>query len=100
MKKLTSSETYNKEVEFCFDDGIIFKGYTDGTKWNGFANIKVDEETHLLLIENFAKGYNYDFEEMFSTEFGVGQGGELLQPNKNGLYSYAYGYCATIVRGL
>ena len=91
------TDSYNKRVAFVFDDSPIFDGYTDGTKWNGFANIKVNEETHLLLLEYFASGYIYDFEKMFETEFGIGQGGEHIQPNEDGLYSYAYGFTPTIV---
>ena len=90
------TDSYNKKVNFVFDDSPIFEGYTDGTKWNGFANVKVAEETHLLLLEYFASGYGYDFDKMFEVEFGIGQGGSHLQPNENGLYSYAYGFCTSI----
>ena len=91
------TDSYNKKVNFVFDDSPIFEGYTDGTKWNGFANIKVDEKTYLLLLEYFASGYRYDFDKMFETEFGIGQGGEYLKPNQYGLYSFAYGFATSII---
>lgn len=90
---------YNKKVKFSFNDGVIFDGLSNGTKWNGFDNVIVNEETHLLIIENLARTYHYDFEDMFSDVFGLGQGGQLPlpQPKINGYYSYANGFTTSIV---
>lgn len=32
-------------IEFVFVDSPVFKGWTDGSTWNGFANVRVTRET-------------------------------------------------------
>ena len=82
-----------KKVVWSFCDDTTFIGYTDNTKWNGFDNIYVDEETHLQVIDYIAADYNYNFEQMFS-ECDL----DKIEPNNEGLYCYGYGMTTQIIK--
>ena len=95
MKKdtlINAAELKKVKWDFC-GIGCTFDGYTDGTKWNGFSNIWVDEKNFLLVIEDLARDYNYDFEKMFNEVFFD----DIITPNKNGLYCFGYGYTRNII---
>ena len=85
-----------KIVLWFFTDSVdmypCFNGYTDGTTWNGWNNIWVDEETHLKVLDYLAKDYDYNFNLMFKEN-----NFDELQPNKMGLYCYAYGMTCIII---
>ena len=81
-----------KKVKWCFDDTRVFNGFTDGSKWNGFTNIWVDEKTHKMVSK-------FMIEELIHSEddYRVKEDWINMQPNSNGLYSYANGYTTSIV---
>ena len=39
QKGIKMKKQYNKKVKFSFNDGVIFDGLSNGTKWNGFDNV-------------------------------------------------------------
>lgn len=44
-------ETSMRKGLFGFDEGPVFEGYTDGTKWNGWINVWLDETEYQRLRE-------------------------------------------------
>jgi len=71
-----------RAIKFCFADDKEFDGFTDDSTWNGFDNVWVTAEVHAEVRKYFLEvGYN-DEELGFS----------LIEPDNDGLYSYANGF--------
>ena len=77
-----------KKVLFDFGDGFDYYWYTDGTTWNGFANIWIENNVYRQILNNYDHNL-YDYKE--SELFG-------LSPNEDGLYSLAYGFSTIIIK--
>ena len=71
-----------KKVKFHFDDDKLFVGYHDGTTWNGWKNICVTEDVHKQVTKHFKDDVDCDL--------------DTIEPDKYGMFSYAYGYCTSI----
>ena len=73
-----------RKVKFTFGyDNDVWDGYAQGTTWNGFDNVSVDEKEYNRIEEYF--------------------GGKFVRiapilKNSDGLYSYAYGFTTSIIR--
>lgn len=71
------------------DSPVIHRGFTDDTYWNGALNVWVDAATHDAVVA-----------ELLAYEAAGGDSGgalaemQAMQPNADGLYSYANGYMA------
>lgn len=76
--------------KFRFDDSPVFEGWTDGTFWNGFANVWVAPDVRELIAQHFrnAEGDAYDDQI------------ERLPLDRNGRVSLAMGYATSLVDGL
>ena len=83
-----------KPCRFYFGDDPTYDGFTDGTTWNGFDNIWVTESVHKEIVERFTEDYKasgyftHDLDEVMESF--------MLQPNADGLYSYANGFATSI----
>ena len=76
-----------KKVRFEFGDGNIYDGLTDGTTWNGFANIWIEDNVYRQILNNYDHNlYDYKESELFE-----------LTTNKDGLFSLAYGFSTSII---
>ena len=78
--------TKKEKVIFDFGDGIDRKGFTDGTTWNGFNNIWIDEKVYQNIIQHF--DHINDIDESGLLE---------LKKDDDGLYCLAYGYSTIII---
>ena len=82
-----------KKVRWAFDDGNVYDGYTDGSRWNGWINIWMDEKTYKLVLEEWMS--HSDAVEEWTDEFSK------LTPCESGefegLYSIAYGYTPHLI---
>ena len=76
-----------KKVKFEFGDGNIYDGLTDGSTWNGFANIWVENNVYRQILNNYDHSM-YDYKE--SELFGI-------EPTEDGLYAFTYGFSNTII---
>ena len=88
--------TRKRPVFFAFDDGPTYLGYTDGTTWNGWANVWVDPDTNesnLDDVRRICKKIGQDEKE------GLG-GMDEIAPDDDGLICYAYGFTASILPAL
>ena len=55
-----------KKVKFEFGDGNIYDGLTDGSTWNGFANIWVENKVYRQILNNYDHSmYDYKESELF-----------------------------------
>ena len=76
-----------KKVKFEFGDGNIYDGLTDGSTWNGFANIWIKDNVYRQILNNYDHNlYDYKESELFE-----------LTTNKDGLFSLAYGFSTSII---
>ena len=75
------------------DNNLIFEGYTNNTKWNGYDNIWIDNDTFLLVLEDLAAMYDFDWDTMFEEIFG----GYIPNVSNNKLFSLANGFTTYIV---
>ena len=78
-----------KKALFQIENDPVFKGYSDGTKWNGFANPYFDLQTAKMVLAYYQ---NQDCEE--SREQWLGWELEKNPKVFNGkkLYGFGYGY--------
>ena len=77
-----------RKVKFTFNyDNDIWDGYAQGTTWNGFDNVSVDEKEYKRIEEYFGNKEG----SQSQPEMGIKKG-------KDGLYSYAYGFATSIIR--
>ena len=76
-----------KKVKFEFGDGNIYDGLTDGSTWNGFANIWVENDVYRQILNN------YDHSKDDYKESGLFD----LEPNEDGLYPLSYGFSTSII---
>jgi hypothetical protein len=72
---------------FAFDDGSEYEGFTDGTTWNGWANVHVTPAVRDLIAADLEKE-GADFAETVAELRAL--------PEAEGLISLANGYSATI----
>ena len=70
--------------KFCFDDGVPFDGYALGSTWNGFDNVAVTPE----VLEQIKR---------YSASQGYAEAFEGLEPDENGLISFANGFSTVIL---
>lgn len=80
---------YTELVHWKFDDSPIFEGFTDGSTWNGWANIQVNKKQFdkvqvWLIYDMGMKGF-----KEFMKEYKV-----KVDENR---YSFAYGCTAKIL---
>ena len=87
-----------QKIQFTFGMGDVWNGYSLGTKWNGWDNVAVDEDT-CKEIETYFKsqresavteGYSDLLEEVEE------EGGILMTDYP--LYSYAFGFTTSIIK--
>ena len=84
MKHTTLSE-----CQFNFnEDNVVYKGFTDGSSWNGFDNVKVNEKTHNDIVEYFTNEMGDDVESCYFDE---------IEKDEYGLFDYSNGYTTTII---
>ena len=76
-----------RAISWCFDDGTVRTGYTDGTMWNGFINVWVLPEVRDEIVADLRMG-GEDDEETANMLFHE-------PTDTNGLVSLAYGYATT-----
>lgn len=79
---------------FYFGDDPTYDGFTDGTTWNGFENIWVTAEVHKEIVERFEADYKvmgYKGDELAEAMESFD-----IEPDDDGLYSYAYGFATSI----
>ena len=70
-----------RPVRFYIGDDPVFDGFTDDTYWNGWLNVWVTEEVHeQVKAAHPIDNSDYDYWD--------------IQPDDDGLISYAYGFCA------
>jgi len=81
------TETYNQKVMWRFEDSPIFEGYTDGSTWNGWANIQCNREQFKAVEEWFINNIGQDEFDLLMEE------GIKINDDQ---YSFAYGYTAEI----
>ena len=80
--------------KFYFGDDPTWDGLTDGSTWNGFNNVWVTEETHKAIVQHFTREYRVsgyhgaDLLEVMDSFF--------IEPDDDGLYSYANGFATSI----
>jgi len=76
-----------KKVKFEFGDGNIYDGLTDGSTWNGFANIWIEDNVYRQILNNYDHNlYDYKESQLFE-----------LTTDKDGLFSLAYGFSTSII---
>ena len=82
------------KVKWCFDDmNFNLDGLSDGSRWNGWGNVWIDEETMLQAIDWLAMvGYDGNFEDALDEMEGY------LEPNNDGLYCWGFGLCIQIIK--
>lgn len=74
--------TTERACRFTFDGITNFEGWTDGSRWNGFLNVRVSAETHAQVREWVGDEDWHDC------------GFDEIEPDADGLYSYADGFAA------
>ena len=85
-----------KKVFWSFGGNEIFKGYTDGTTWNSFANIFLNEEQFLIVLDFLGNHvYKGDWDEMLHDTFNY----VLPSLDKHGKYKLNNGFCCSIIKG-
>tara|TARA_B100001250_G_scaffold403180_1_gene417351 strand:+ start:223 stop:690 length:468 start_codon:yes stop_codon:yes gene_type:complete len=77
-----------KKALFQIENDPVFKGYSDGTKWNGSANPYFDLQTAKMVLAYYQ---NQDCEE--SREQWLEWELKPLNIDGKELYSFGYGYC-------
>ena len=77
-----------RKINFSFEGGPSYAGYTDDTHWNGWLNVEVEKSVFDQVLSDFQSKYGDDFADM------VGDMPEI-QPNESGRYSFANGYCTS-----
>ena len=85
-----------KPCTFCFGDGVEFTGFTDGTTWNGFDNVWVSKQVHAQISAHFRAEYQvlgYHGAALVEAM----QCFDEIEPDSDGLYSYARGFATSIV---
>lgn len=82
------SQTHNLP-ECYFDDagGKIYKGFDQGTTWNGWSNVSVTPETWEMMLADWAKAGDEGVED-YREEYTKGD---------NGLVSLGFGLCMSVV---
>jgi hypothetical protein len=78
-----------RAISWCFDDGTVRTGYTDGTMWNGFNNVWVLPEVRDEIVASADADWDDLTVAMLRHE----------PTNANGLVSLAYGYATTEIEG-
>jgi hypothetical protein len=81
-------------VKFFFGDDPTYDGFTDGTTWNGFENIWVTKEVHEEIVTRFTEDYKVSGYE--GDELAEAMESFNIEPDDDGLYSYAYGFATSI----
>lgn len=88
------SNTTLKPCRFYFGDDPTFEGFTDGTTWNGFDNVWVTPEVHKQIIQHFeaeCRMLNYSNVETIEQMKTFN-----IEPDDDGLISYAMGFATSI----
>jgi len=88
-----------QEITFHFGDDPTFLGYTDSTTWNGFDNVWVTEDEHNRICNHFRSEYILMGEDAEGVEYLM-QSFYELEPDDDGLYSYANGFATSADVGL
>jgi hypothetical protein len=76
-----------KPCKFTFDDTPAFDGFSHESKWNGFDNVAVTQETRETIACYFAR-FDYETADYIRE----------IKPMENGLISFGWGFATTIER--
>ena len=57
------------KVKFQFDSEEIFDGFSDGSTWNGFDNIYINDESFQMVLDFWATDENKDIYQIINDMF-------------------------------
>jgi len=58
-----------EKVKFQFDSEEIFDGFSDGSTWNGFDNIYINDEVFQMVLDCWATEENKDIYQIINDVF-------------------------------
>ena len=81
-----------RKCKWSFDDGRIYEGFTNDTRWNGFLNVWVTPEVRDEIVKNLrAELADGDIDQAEDID------DIATLPSEDGLVSFAGGYATSEV---